>query len=235
MAGTGSGLVSNSAAPSGRRGRNCGPLCPQGRNPLSSGSSAHGVFATRRQPETAGRSKFTASCSKLSTTPGPFLSGPAPFACPRVYPSPGPYSRPSSNTESQIPHTTPSALVTLSLNLYPHTQDYNQLPDFLSHTPSISAMAFSSNSSHLTDLLGFSSLHPSSLFSLTPNPNLSSVCLPYPCPIALTKKIRPMETSRTITARRITTTMAHAGNELFSPFAPSAWRPPGELWLLCCW
>lgn len=79
MEGTGSGLVSNSAAPSGRRGRNCGPLCPQGRNPLSSELSVHGVFVSCRQPEMAGRSKVTASCSTLSTTPGPFLSDPAPL------------------------------------------------------------------------------------------------------------------------------------------------------------
>lgn len=98
MEGMGSGLVSNSAAPSGRRGRNCGPLCPQGRNPLSSGSSVQGVFATHRRPEMAGRSKVSVSCVISSTTPGPFLSDPAPFSCPRFYPSLGPYCRPGSNT-----------------------------------------------------------------------------------------------------------------------------------------
>lgn len=55
MEGTGSGLVSNSAAPSGTRGKNCGPLCPQGRNPLNSRLSAHGLFATHRRPKRSGQ------------------------------------------------------------------------------------------------------------------------------------------------------------------------------------
>lgn len=48
-----------------------------------------------------------------------------------------------------------------------------------------------------------------------------------------TKKIRPRETRRTITARRITITMAHAGKESAPCLSPTAWGPAGELWVLC--
>lgn len=141
-----------------------------------------------------------------------YLCPSSPF--PRFYPSLGPYSKPGSFTESQIPPTThfcPGHLVFISSPSRPRL-----LP-----TPKIS----------LSDPY-FTPAHYSNCKSFF-NPHFLYLPAPPPTPTALTKKIRPRKISRIITAMRITTTIAHAGNELFSPLSPPAWRPPGKLWVFC--
>lgn len=70
-----------------------------------------------------------------------------------------------------------------------------------------------------------------SLLPLVPICNLSPTPYPigssYGASLSLTKKIRPKNTRRRITANRITITMAHEGNESFSSLS-AVWRPPSE-------
>lgn len=56
MVGKESGLDSNSVAPSGRLGRNCGPVCPQALHPLSS-ASVRGALVMRRRPKRSDQGK----------------------------------------------------------------------------------------------------------------------------------------------------------------------------------
>lgn len=56
MVGKRSGLDSNSVAPSGRLGRNCGPLCPRALHPLSS-ASVGVVLVMHRRPKRSDQGK----------------------------------------------------------------------------------------------------------------------------------------------------------------------------------
>lgn len=119
MVGKGSGLDSNSVAPSGRPGRNCGPLFPWALHPLSS-SSVSGALVMHRRPEGTDRGVRPLPVVQFPHSPSGlfYLILCLCSSFRRFYPSFGPYSKPGSNTESQIPptvHFCPGHFVLISL------------------------------------------------------------------------------------------------------------------------